>query len=123
MRNLPFWALATVALYSLLAFSDPGLSIRITPQVPLVGQSVWLTCRVTPDKRNRRLTYGIAGSGHEGSERQLDGYNARITWGPVEIRRIPCGAGPAYCLVDQQGEKKPLQATATIEVGGCEGTK
>lgn len=120
MRYLPFYAVAGVLVANLM--SDPGLTIRVNPQVPLVGQSVWLTCRVTPDKRNRRLTYGIAGSGQEGSERQLDGYDARITWGPVEVKRIPCQAGPAYCIVTRS-DNSIINAVAQIEVGGCEGTK
>jgi hypothetical protein len=110
---------ALLLLLLAAASSDKGLAIRLYPQAILVGNSTWLTCRVTPDSRNRKLLFGIAGSEREGSERQLDGDKAPITWGPTEFRRIPCGAGPAYCIVERQGER-PLQAMEQLNVGGCD---
>jgi hypothetical protein len=112
-----------VGLVFLLAAGDRGLNIRVSPQAILAGNSTWLTCRVSPDDKNRKLLFGIAGSEREGSERQLDGSKAPITWGPIEFKRIPCGAGPAYCIVERV-EGRPLQAIEQINVGGCEpGTK
>ncbi len=78
-----------------------GVAITISPKVVLTGGSTWLTCRVTPDTRNRVLRFGIMGSERERSERQLDGYQAPITWGPFLFEHLPCGAGPAYCIVSQ----------------------
>lgn len=109
--------LTLLILAAATAKGDSGLNIRLNPQVVMPGASTWLTCRVTPDDKNRTLLYGIAGV--QASERQLDGSKAAITWGPIEFKKIPCGAGPAYCIVDRQGDK-PLQATATLEVAGCE---
>lgn len=103
----------------LIAKGDGGLNIRVNPRIVMKGQSVWLTCRVTPDKRNRKLLFGIAGSEREGSERQLGGSSAPITWGPIEFKHIPCDAGPAYCIVERQGER-PLQVMETIQVAGCD---
>jgi len=116
------WALLAFAgllVLALAAAGDRGLAIRLYPQAILVGNSAWLTCRVTPDSRNRRLAFGIAGSEREGSERQLDGANAPITWGPTEFKHLPCNAGPAYCIVERQGER-PLQAMEQLTVGGCD---
>jgi len=107
---------------ALMGAGDKGLNIRVYPQAVLQGNSVFLTCRVSPDDRNRKLLFGIAGSEREGSERQLDGSKAPITWGPMEFKRMPCNAGPAYCIVERQGER-PLQAMEQLTVGGCEGTK
>lgn len=99
--------------------AESGLSLRVNPLAVLVGQSSWLTCRVTPDTRNRKLHFGIAGSEREDSQRDLDGYDAPITWGPFEFKRLPCGAGPAYCIVERQGER-PLQAMQQMVIGGCD---
>jgi len=115
---------------ALMGAGDKGLNIRVSPNPLLHGNSTSLTCRVTPDKKNRTLIFGIAGSGREGSERQLfdprrpelEGAGAPITWGPFEFKAIPCDAGPAYCIVDRQGER-PLQAIEQLTVAGCEGTK
>jgi hypothetical protein len=111
---------ALAAVLALAAAGDRGLAIRLNPQAILAGNSVWLTCRVTPDARNRKLAFGLAGV--QASERQLDGDHAPITWGPIEFKHVPCGAGPAYCIVERQGER-PLQAMAELNVGGCEGTR
>lgn len=117
-------ALALLLILSTLPLSaEQGLAIRVSPLVTQPGRSLWLTCRVTPDRRNRRLVFGIAGTEREHSERQLDGYDAPITWGPMEIPRVPCGAGPAYCRVERQGDRA-LQVMQQIVVAGCdEGTK
>lgn len=114
MRFPTFLAFAVAAL---AATSDNGLNIRLSKQVVLAGQSTWLTCRVSPDSRNRKLLYGIAGM--LASERQLDGKDAPITWGPTEFKHVPCDAGPAYCVVERQGER-PLQAMLELQVAGCE---
>lgn len=99
--------------------AEQGLNLRVSPAALIVGQSVWLTCRVTPDASNRKLHFGIAGSTREDSQRDLEGSKAAITWGPYEVPRVPCNAGPAYCVVDRQGER-PLQAMQQIYVGGCD---
>jgi hypothetical protein len=96
-----------------------GINTRVYPQVIVAGSSIWLTCRVTPDERNRKLIYGIAGSEQEQTERQLDGYGAKITWGPTEIKRIPCDAGPAYCIV-VRNDGTTSRDIKDITIGGCE---
>ncbi len=111
-------SLLSVLLFAFLssAYGDTGLNIRLNPQVLMPGASTWLTCRVTPHEDNRKLAYGIAGV--HSSERQLEGSKAAITWGPVEFKKLPCGAGPAYCIVERVNGR-PLQAMATLEIAPC----
>lgn len=106
-------------LLALAAGDKGGISTRVYPQATMVGESVWLTCRVTPDTKNRLLIYGIAGSEQENTERQLDGYDAKITWGPTLIKRIPCNAGPAYCII-VRNDGTHSQDTKPLTIGGCE---
>lgn len=101
------------------AKGDSGVSTRVYPQVVMRGSSIWLTCRVTPNEKNRKLIYGIAGSEQEETERQLDGYDAKITWGPVEVKRLPCDVGPAYCIVVRNDGTR-TQDSKPLTVGGCE---
>jgi hypothetical protein len=103
----------------LLLTDSPGVNIRVNPAVIMHGSSTWLTCRVTPDPANRRLVYGVVNSEHENTERQLDGSKAPITWGPVEIKRVPCDAGPAYCVVFK-ADGSNVKAIQQINVAGCE---
>lgn len=105
-------------LLPLLA-GDSGINTRVYPSAVMAGSDVWLTCRVTPNAKNRLLIYGIAGSEQENTERQLDGYDAKITWGPTLIKRIPCNAGPAYCIV-VRNDGTHAQDTKPLTVGGCE---
>jgi hypothetical protein len=105
-------------LLMLVAGAD-GLNIRVYPSAVLRGNSIWLTCRVTPEARNRMLMYGIVNSEQENTQRQLDGSDAPITWGPVEIKHLGCDAGPAYCVVFRN-DGSSVKATAPVSVGGCE---
>jgi len=109
-------------LFTLIALTwltTSGVNIRVHPAAILRGSSVWLTCRVTPNAQNRMLVYGIVNSEQENTQRQLDGYDARITWGPVEIKHLGCDAGPAYCVVFRADGTSARQ-TAPIAVAGCE---
>lgn len=96
-----------------------GINTRVYPQAIMAGSSVWLTCRVTPNVHNRTLVYGIVNSEQENTERQLNGYDAPITWGPIEVKRVPCGAGPAYCTVLRADGSK-FQNVKPLTVSGCE---
>ncbi len=81
---------------SILLGAIPPATIRVSPQVLMGGQTVYVTCRVSPDSRNRELRAGI--TGYTESGRQLDGKDAPIT----SIHRfdyIPCDAESAYCAV------------------------
>jgi len=123
-----FW----LTILALVAYGESGLRLTLRPQALIVGSPTWLTCRVNPDHKNRKLIFGIAGSGREGSERSLeppvndkgepDWSKVPVTFGPYEFKKIPCDAGPAYCIVERQGER-PLQDIMPLNVGGCEGTK
>jgi hypothetical protein len=95
------------------------ISITLYPSVALNGNSRWLTCRVTPNEANRKLVYGIDDSELENSERQLDGYQAPITWGPYEVKHVGCDAHTAYCRV-VRNDGSVRFATLHVEVGGCE---
>jgi len=110
---------ATLFAALLALTADSGINIRLNKQVVMHGGEVWLTCRVTPNKYNRTLIFGIGGTERERSERQLDGYDAPITWGPMPIKNIPCNAGPAYCVV-VRADGTSARAMLTIEVAGCE---
>jgi hypothetical protein len=112
-------ALLLTLLLPVLAAGDSGINTRVYPQAILRGNSLWLTCRVTPNNSNRLLRYGVVNSEQENTERQLDGKDARITWGPVEIKRVPCDAGPAYCQV-LRADGSHSEDIRQINVGGCE---
>lgn len=111
--------LMALLLTATLAAGDSGINTRVYPQAIIRGNSVWLTCRVTPDARNRTLRYGVMNSEQENSSRQLDGSDAKITWGPVEIKRVGCDAGPAYCQV-LRVDGSHSEDIRPINVGGCE---
>jgi hypothetical protein len=127
-----FLWMALLYAFGWVVYGESGLKLTLKPQALIVGNSTWLTCRVNPDHKNRKLIFGIAGSGREGSERSLeppvndkgepDWSKVAVTWGPYEFKKIPCDAGPAYCIVERQGER-PLQEILPLNVGGCEGTK
>jgi len=119
-------------ILSVVTHGESGLSIRVSPEVMLQGNPAWLTCRVNPDHKNRKLIFGISGSNREGSERPLeppvndkgepDWSKVPVTFGPYEFKNLPCGVGPAYCIVERQGER-PLQAVKQLNIAGCEGTR
>ena len=109
---------ATLAAALLALLADNGINIRLNRTVVMRGGETWLTCRVTPNKYNRTLIFGIGGTERDRSERQLDGYDAPITWGPMVVKNIPCGAGPAYCVV-VRADGTSARAMQTIEVAGC----
>jgi hypothetical protein len=110
--------LATLLLSGiLLAATEPRVSIRVRPQVVMKGQSIWLFCRVPRNADNRLLEYGVADY-RPGSQRQLEGAQAPVTW-QVLVERIPCEAGPAYCAV-RGNDGRWTRAELPLNVAGCE---
>jgi hypothetical protein len=76
-----------------------ALLITLVPHVIFAGGSIWLTCTVPHDVRNRRLSYGI--EDYTQSERMLDGDRAAITW-RVLIDHLPPEATTAFCRVTRE---------------------
>ncbi len=97
------------------------IEIRLSKQVIMAGPESWtdLTCKVQRDARNRVLRYGIVGY-MENSQRQIDGEAAPITFGPFHYTHLPCGAGPAYCMVVRNDGTED-HVTTDIEIAGCDG--
>lgn len=131
MRTI-FTALVALLLPALAA-GDSGINTRVFPQAILRGNSVFITCRVTPNEANRKLIYGVRGSDLDGidggSQRDLlgppkpdgtlDWTRVPITWGPVEAKHVQCDGGPAYCVV-VRADGSTIKDVRPINVGGCE---
>lgn len=113
------YALTLTAAYALTAALTAPVTIKVSPAVVLVGQGVTLTCRVSPEEGNRRLSFGIEGSERERSDWQLNGAEKQQTWGPFRIERIPCDVGVAYCEV-QRADGRVFRVTQALTVGGCD---
>lgn len=95
--------------------SDPGLSIKIVPQVVMAGSAIRVTCHVPRNAANRWLEVAISDYVVEG--RQLDGEDAKITHEFI-FDHIPCVAEYAVCAVkDQFGTVQ--QVHRTFQVAGC----
>lgn len=101
----------------LLAATEPRVTIKVRPQVLMKGSAFWLTCRVPKDEHNRMLEYGVVDY-RPGSQRQLEGAQAQITW-QVLVERTPCGVGPAYCAV-QTDDGRWARAELSLNVAGCD---
>lgn len=100
----------------LLAATEPRVSVQVSPAIVMKGQAFWLTCRVPRDEHNRTLEYGVANL-RPGSQRQLDGEQAPITW-KILVERTPCDAGPAYCAV-KTDDGRWTKAQQPLNVVGC----
>lgn len=101
----------------LLAATEPRVSISLSPRIVMMGQAFWLTCRVPRDKDNRKLEYGVVDF-RPGSQRQLDGDHAQITW-KILVEHTPCDAGPAYCAV-QTYDGRWTRVQEPVNVAGCD---
>jgi hypothetical protein len=98
------------------ARADAGQAIRIRPRVVMRDGAVWLTCRVPRDAANRRLNYGVVDL--RDSARQLDGDAAPALW-QVLIDHIPCGVGPAYCVITTATGRQ-TRVVVDVPVTGCD---
>lgn len=96
----------------------PRVKIRVSPIAVMKGGSVNLYCTVPRNAENRLLEYGVLDF-RPGSQRDLDGERAAITWGPILIQHVPCDAGPAYCAVKDMYERW-TRVEQKINVAGCE---
>jgi hypothetical protein len=98
--------------------AGPRVKIRVSPATVMKNGNTNLYCTVPRNAENRLLEYGVTDF-RPGSQRDLDGERAAITWGPILIEHVPCDAGPAYCAVrDQYG--RWTRAEQPINVAGCE---
>ena len=98
------------------------INLKVYPSAILHGNSVWLTCRVTPHPMNRRLEFGVKESSRDHSEIQLEGSKAPITHGPFEVKGVECEQGPAYCIV-YRADGTSVRAMQSITIAGCEGAR
>jgi hypothetical protein len=101
----------------LLGATDPRVTIKLRPQVVMKGGAFWLTCRVPRNPHNRLLEYGVVDY-RPGSQRQLDGDRAQITW-QVLVEHLPCDVGPAYCAV-QTDDGRWERVQHPIVIAACE---
>ena len=99
------------------ALSGSGISIKMYPQQLMKGEGTWLTCRVTPDLKNKALEYGL--TDYTSSTRELDGYDAPITWGPYLYKAVPCYVSEGYCLITHNDGSFDRASTKLI-VSGCD---
>lgn len=123
-RTLLATILATLTMLVILyqaaicGASESRVSISVRPRVIMAGGAFWLTCRVPRDSHNRLLEYGVVDL-RPGSQRDLEGDAAQITW-KVLVERVPCDVGPAYCAV-KTDDGRWERAALPITVAGCEG--
>ena len=92
-----------------------ALAISISPTVLSEYGSLWLTCRVGRDARNRTLEYGVVD--YVSSLRELAGVYAPVTW-QLRMDRVPCDVGPAFCLVSRSDGSRE-RVIADFLVSGC----
>ena len=108
-----------VLLFVLLAtwgvLTAAGITVRVMPKVAMAGASFRVTCRVTPNKDNCWLAFGIAGYATSG--RQLEGEDAAETYSQL-WDRVPCEATAAFCTVVRSDGKQDT-AVEPITIGGC----
>ncbi len=101
---------------TLLAATDPRVSIKVNPQVMMAGGSAWITCRVPRHAENRGVTIGIVD--YRSSFDQIDGEAGAITH-QILFNKIPCGVGDAYCdLVDNRAQHSVVRVP--LQVAGCD---
>lgn len=121
-RTLLATILATLGLllvlYQAVTGAESRVSISLSPRVVMAGGSFWLTCRVPRDSHNRMLEYGVVDL-RPGSQRDLEGDAAQITWKAL-VERVPCDVGPAYCAVKTDDGRWERAVTA-VNVAGCDG--
>lgn len=108
--------LVLLALAGLGLLATERVTIDVYPRTVMVGSSFRLTCRVPRDARNRLLEYGVEGY-RPGSQRDIDGERARVTW-EVAIAEVPCGVGPAYCAV-LTDDGRWTRVERALTVAGC----
>lgn len=104
----------------ILAASHPDpVRIRLSATVLMHDtSSLRITCSVDPHPLNRTLEYGIVDFA-PGSQRQLDGENARKTWESTPYTHIPCDASLAYCLV-RRADGSSFLAKQNFLITGCD---
>lgn len=100
---------------TLLAASEPRVSIRMNPLVVMAGNAARITCKVPREERNRGVTIGIAN--YRSSYDQIDGLDGAITH-QVLFEHIPCDAGDAYCDLEDNLHGH-TQARQGFQVAGC----
>jgi hypothetical protein len=105
-----------LAVLGLLLAAPPPLQIKLSTHTLMRGQSLDITCRVTPDDRNRLLEAGVAD--YTSSRRDLDGSRAAVTY-LFNFTHIPCDSGPAYCAVARNDGTVTRVATE-FAVADCE---
>lgn len=74
-----------------------------------------VTCRVPRDAENRLVRYGIEGVA--ASESSMEGAASPAVY-ERWVRRIPCGAGPAFCAVTLS-TGKVRRAERSLTILGC----
>jgi hypothetical protein len=105
------------ALLAVAAGKEPAVKIRLYRQVMMANDWNDLTCSVRRDPANRLLQYGIMNY-MERSERDLDGEKAPVTH-MFHYTHIPCGAGPAYCMVIRADNSED-HVEQSLEIAGCD---
>jgi hypothetical protein len=106
---------AVIVALILLATDNPQVSV--SPRVMMAGSAVRVTCRVPRHSANRSVTWGF--TDWTTSTRQLDGESSMITW-TLELKRVPCDPGEAFCVVARVGARQPERASSHVEVAGCD---
>ena len=111
-----------VVLLIMNAVDGNGIHTTLSTHMVTGSSPITLTCKVTPDARNRQLRYGFAE--WTGSERPLNGADDRPTHGPFTYAKVPCGVPAAYCVVVRNDGSQKQDIVNLEQVGDCaEGTR
>lgn len=109
----------TLPVLMLLGLTNSDrLAVRVSPAVIMKGGAFNLFCHVPRDPDNRVVEYGVVGL-RPGSQRDLAGDKAPITWGPILVEHVPCEAGPAYCAV-KKNDGTWQRVEVPLHVAACE---
>ena len=96
------------------------VSIHLNATVLMVNsQSLGITCIVPRSPDNRGLHYGILD--YTDSFVQLDGEDARVTFGPQFFAHMDCGDHLAYCRITR-ANGLTFRAVQPFVVSGCAGS-
>lgn len=108
--------LGVLGAVAALAAAPTPVAIRVSPAAVMAGGSILVTCRVTPDARNRVITATV--TGYAQSSRDLAGADAAITWQFPPFTHIPCDVEAATCTL-QRNDGASFIASHALTVAGC----
>ncbi len=108
---LPILGIATVS-------DNGGVTLHLSTRMVTGDTTIFLTCKVDRNPANRLLQYGFAD--YTMSDQQLNGDDDRPTHGPFTFKHVPCGVGPAFCVVSRNDGSRVAAKQPIESLGECQ---